>query len=104
LRKERRPSRPEASRKIEDGSGTGGGGGTSVATPVTDALSISAAYGHQDVDEIGDYNTWNIGAKYALSGFTFGATYSDSDAFDNGFTFDETLSKGRFALSVSRSL
>lgn len=70
----------------------------------SDAFSVSAAFGNQNVDDIGDYNTWNIGAKYVWSGFTFGATYSDSEAFDEGFVGDETLSDGRFSLSVSRSL
>lgn len=71
---------------------------------LTDALSLVAAYGHQDVDDIGDYNTWNVGAKYAIHGFTLGLTYSDSDAFDEGFVADETLSEGRFVFSVGRAL
>lgn len=70
----------------------------------SDAFSVSAAFGHQDVDDIGDYNTWNIGAKYAVSGFTFGLTYSDSEAFDEGFVSDKTLANGRVSFSVSRSL
>jgi uncharacterized protein (TIGR02001 family) len=70
----------------------------------SDAFSVSAAYGNQDVDLIGDYDTWSVGAKYAYAGFTFGLTYSDSEAFDEGFVFDETLSDGRFVLSVGRAL
>jgi uncharacterized protein (TIGR02001 family) len=69
-----------------------------------DAFSVSAAWGNQDVDLIDDYNTWNVGATYATNGFTFGVTYSDSDAYDNGFVGDESLANGRLVFSVGRSL
>lgn len=71
---------------------------------VNDALSLVAAYGHQDVEDIGDYNTWNIGARYSVAGFALGLTYSDSNAYDEGFVGDETLSDGRVTFSVGRSL
>lgn len=45
----------------------------------SDALSASAAYGNQDVDTLGDYNTWNVGASYAAHGFTFDLRYHDTN-------------------------
>lgn len=73
---------------------------------VSDALALSAAYGVQDIDFAGDeYSTWNVGAAYAVHGFTLGATYSDTeDAFENGYTADESNSDGRFVFSIGRDL
>lgn len=73
---------------------------------VSDAFSISAAYGVQDIDFASDsYSTWNVGAQYAIHGFTLGAQYSDTeDAFDNGYVLDESNSDGRFVLSIGREL
>ena len=84
--------------------GTGWYGELNLGYKVNDAIALSAAYGHQDVETIGDYNTWNIGARYSIDGFLLGLTYSDSDAFDNGFTVDETTSDGRFVFSIGRAL
>jgi uncharacterized protein (TIGR02001 family) len=84
--------------------GTGWYGELNGSYAFSDAFSVSAAYGHQDVEDIGDYDTWNVGAHYAISGFSLGLTYSDSDAYDNGFIGDKTLADGRVAFSVSRSM
>ena len=72
----------------------------------SDALSFSAAYGVQDIDFASDsYSTWNVGAEYAIHGFTLGAMYSDTeDAFENGYALDETSADGRFVLSIGREL
>jgi uncharacterized protein (TIGR02001 family) len=72
----------------------------------SDALSFTAAYGVQDIDFApGDYTTWNVGGSYAMHGFTFGLTYSDTeDAFENGYTLDESNSDGRVVLSIGRAL
>ena len=44
-----------------------------------DAFNVSAAWGNQDVDDTGDYDTWNIGAAYAIHGFTLDLRYHDTD-------------------------
>jgi uncharacterized protein (TIGR02001 family) len=44
-----------------------------------DAFNVSAAWGNQDVDDTGDYSTWNIGAAYAIHGFTLDLRYHDTD-------------------------
>lgn len=73
---------------------------------VNDALSFSAAYGVQDVDDFGDsYSTWNIGAAYAMHGFNLGLTYSDTeDALENGYVVDESNADGSLVFSIGRSL
>lgn len=54
------------------------------AYALTEAFSVSGAYGNQDVDGDGDdYNTWNLGASYAFHGFGFDLRYHDVD-FDGG--------------------
>lgn len=45
----------------------------------SDAFAISGAYGNQDVDAAGDYDTWNIGGAYATHGFTLDLRYHDTD-------------------------
>jgi len=48
-----------------------------------DKLTLSGAYGHQDVELAGDYNTWNIGATYAFTDhFSGDLRYSDTDVKD----------------------
>lgn len=43
-------------------------------------LSISGAYGHQDVELAGDYDTWNLGATYAfLERLSFDVRYHDTN-------------------------
>lgn len=45
----------------------------------SDAFSVSAAWGKQDVDLTGDYDTWNIGGTFAAHGFEFDLRYHDTD-------------------------
>ena len=46
-------------------------------------LTFSGAYGHQDVEVTGDYNTWNVGATYAFTDHVSGdLRYSDTDVED----------------------
>jgi uncharacterized protein (TIGR02001 family) len=73
---------------------------------ISDAFSLSAGYGVQDIDFAPDsYSTWYVGGAYAIHGFTLGATYSDTeDAFDNGYVLDESNADGRFVLSIGREL
>lgn len=53
-----------------------------------DALSFSAAYGNQTIEDpdgpLGptgedDYNTWNLGGTYAIHGFSLDVRYHDTD-------------------------
>lgn len=61
----------------------------------SEALSFSGAFGTQDVDTTGDYDTWNLGGSLAMHGFTFDLRYHDTDISG----LDEVVN-----LSVSRSL
>jgi uncharacterized protein (TIGR02001 family) len=45
----------------------------------TDMFGVSAAWGNQDVDDAGDYDTWNIGGTLALHGFDLDLRYHDTD-------------------------
>jgi uncharacterized protein (TIGR02001 family) len=45
----------------------------------SEAFSISAAYGVQDVDLTGDYETWNLGAAYVVDSYKFDLRYYDTD-------------------------
>ncbi|MBN8608873.1 MAG: hypothetical protein J0L81_18305 [Caulobacterales bacterium] len=45
----------------------------------SDAFSVSGAFGNQDVDGGGDYDTWNIGATYAFHGFGLDLRYHEAD-------------------------
>jgi uncharacterized protein (TIGR02001 family) len=61
----------------------------------SESTSVSAAYGNQDVDIIGEYDTWNVGVSHAMHGFTFDLRYHDTD----GAGADEIVN-----FSISRSL
>jgi uncharacterized protein (TIGR02001 family) len=53
--------------------------------PVMEKLSLSAALGHQEIDNAGDYATWNIGATYALTpNLGVDLRYSDTDEHGYG--------------------
>ncbi len=45
----------------------------------SDAFSVSGAFGTQDVDLAGDYQTWNLGGSYSVNGFKFDLRYHDTD-------------------------
>ncbi|MFT3727252.1 MAG: TorF family putative porin [Terricaulis sp.] len=84
----------------------------------SDALSISGAFGHQTIDDVngpgagsvsGDYNTWNLGVTYTLSGFAIDARYVDTDidSGDDIATYagtDETAYDSAFILTVKKTL
>jgi len=61
----------------------------------TDAMSVSGAFGTQDFDAGGDYDTWNLGAAWAMHGFTLDLRYHDTDISG----LDEILN-----FSISRAL
>lgn len=69
--------------------------GVNGAFAVNDALSFSAEYGNQDVDTLGDYDTWNLGVTHAMHGFSFDLRYHDTDISG----LDEVVN-----LSISREL
>ncbi len=69
--------------------------GINGAFAFNDATSVSGEYGNQDVDLLGDYDTWNVGVSHAMHGFTFDLRYHDTD----GTGFDEIVN-----FSVSREL
>lgn len=46
-------------------------------------ITLGGAYGHQDVELAGDYNTWNLGATFALTDHvSIDARYHDTDLDD----------------------
>ena len=49
----------------------------------TDKISVSGAFGHQDVELAGDYNTWNLGAGVAITDIiSIDVRYHDTDLDD----------------------
>lgn len=61
----------------ETGDGLYAGIGAEFA--LNDQISFSGEYGNQDVDTLGDYDTFNVGASYAVHGFTLDLRYHDTD-------------------------
>jgi len=60
--------------------------------PVMEKLSLSAALGHQEIDNAGDYATWNIGATYALtSNLGLDLRYSDTDEHGYGKIYGDRV-------------
>lgn len=75
------------------------------AYAVSDAFGLKAAFGVQDVDEFDSYETWLVGATYAVHGFTLGLTYTDTDdAFDAGVALSEEDAGDAITFSISRAL
>jgi len=84
----------------------------------TDAFAASAAFGSYRIDDVNGplagspsdtYNSWNIGATYALHGFELDLRYHDADISSSdaivGWGFvTEAITEGRVVLSVSRAL
>lgn len=88
------------------------------AFALSDSLSISGAFGQQSIDDVDgpvpgevddDYTTWNVGAAYALSGFTLDLRYigSSIEAADNivssGFTTTDNADD-TVVLAIKRAL
>jgi len=68
---------------------------------LTDRLGLSGAFGHQTVNASFGYNTWNLGASYALiKGVSVGLRYHDTD--DSGALFGR-LGKARLVGSFTAS-
>ncbi len=61
------------------------------AYAVNDQLSFSGAFGNQDVDLLGDYDTWNLGGTYAMHGFEVDVRYHEADGVDE--IFNITISR-----------
>ena len=58
----------------------------SASYPLTDKLGLSGAFGHQTVNSLFDYNTWNLGASYeVIKGGKIDVRYHDTD--DEGALF-----------------
>lgn len=71
----------------------------SFALPVSDKVSLSGAFGHQTVNGSFNYNTWNLGASYALmKGVNVDVRYHDTD--DSGALFGR-LGKARLVGSFT---
>jgi uncharacterized protein (TIGR02001 family) len=78
--------------------------------PITDALSVSGAYGYQQIDGSGflldgltgpasdHYTNWNFGVTYAAWGFTFDARYIDTDIEAVTYPADDAKSRGVFTI------
>ncbi|WP_421736965.1 TorF family putative porin [Caulobacter sp.] len=62
------------------------------SVPVAEKLSVSAALGHQEIKNYGDYNTWNIGATYAItSQLAADLRYSDTDEHGYGKIYGDRV-------------
>ena len=60
--------------------------------PVMEKLSIGGALGHQEIKLAGDYNTWNVGATYALTDkLAADLRYSDTDEHGYGAIYGERI-------------
>jgi uncharacterized protein (TIGR02001 family) len=81
---------------------TGMYGEAAATFAVSDAVSLTAAYGNQDVENIGSYNTYRFGASVAAAGFGFGATYSTTDGAE-GFG-SAAATDDKFVFTISRAL
>lgn len=69
---------------------------------LSDALSITALYGNQEVDDLGGYTTWALGGKYSYSGFGFGLMYTDTEGAE-GYGPD-SITDSAVTFSISRAL
>jgi len=71
----------------------------SASMPVARKVTLSGAFGHQTVNNAFHYNTWNLGASYAVfKGASIDLRYYDTD--DNGALFGR-LGKARAVGSFS---
>lgn len=84
------------------------------AYQITEAFAVNGAYGNQNVDEPNgpgsedDYNTWNLGATYALHGFEVDLRYHDTD-IDEGtdianYAYGDSSHDSAFVFTISREL
>lgn len=62
------------------------------ALPLMDKLTLSGAYGHQEIEFAGDYSTWNLGLAYAISSnLTADLRYSDTGEHGYGKIYGERV-------------
>jgi uncharacterized protein (TIGR02001 family) len=67
-------------------------------------LGLSFLVGYQDVDDIGEYNYWNVGLSKSIGKFEFGLSYSDtSDTSDDWCGGGSDLCDSTVLFSVSSS-
>ncbi len=67
-------------------------------------LGLSFLVGYQDVDDIGEYNYWNIGLSKSIGIFEFGLTYSGTgDTSDDWCAGGSDLCDSTVLFSVSSS-
>lgn len=84
---------------------------------VNDAFAINGAYGNQTIEyPLGqsggvpedDYNTWNLGATYALHGFNLDFRYHDTDikagSDIENYTYGPTSYDSAFVVTIGREL
>ena len=83
----------------------------------TEALSFTAAYGNQTIEDPDgpfgptgedDYNTWNVGGTYALHGFSLDLRYHDTD-IDEGsdieaYTYGPSSHDAAVVFTIGREL
>jgi uncharacterized protein (TIGR02001 family) len=85
---------------------------------VSDALTLSAAYGYQKIDDVNgaspgqlddSYSTWNIGGTLTVKGFGLDLRYVDTSAgssdpiISSGFATDQNAD-GRVVLTIKHAL
>jgi uncharacterized protein (TIGR02001 family) len=68
-----------------------------IDVPLPYEVTLSAHYGHQDIDEGADYNDWSLGVNKTWLEFDWAATYTEADV-DTDDNAD-----GRVVFSVSKS-
>ncbi|MBL8535989.1 MAG: hypothetical protein JNM59_01150 [Hyphomonadaceae bacterium] len=81
---------------------------------VSDAVSISGAFGNQNIEEPAgpgsedDYNTWNLGGTFAMHGFEIDLRYHDTDieAGSNieNYTYGPSSYDSAFVVTIGREL
>lgn len=70
----------------------------SASYPLTGKLSASAAFGHQQIDNLPDYNNWNLGLSYeVLKGAKVDVRYHDTDTGNFG-TLGDARIVGSFSI------
>ncbi len=81
-------------------------GSLGLSLPIA-GLGFSATIGHQDVDDIGEYEYYSVGLSKDISIFTFDVTYSDTGDTDDDFcptgSTIEGLCDGTVVFTVSSS-
>ncbi len=78
------------------------------AYELSNGIGLSAHIGNYDLDDLGDYTDYSIGASASYAGLDFGLTYHDTDQkltdqLIGGDSAFHDLFKGRVVLSVGRS-